>query len=290
MTFAERDQVQLIDQIAHQPPVPMRQHDRRIPRDLETIVLKVLSKDPKDRCDKAGELRDELRRFLDGRPTRWRRVGPAEQFRRWCKRNPVVAGLGALAATLTILVAIVSTIAAYRNGRLARQLAARNIEANDNLVQAKHNLIRSHTTEAEARRVSRRAGQQFETLGAIERAMQLASEVGITESERLRLRNEAIAALALPDLRVARELNVPRARENGFVVDPAFERYAFKVDNSTVVVRRLADGTELLRLPSLPRANDTTRAAFSPMAATWRWSRVTKTSFRSGTSRSNGSC
>ena len=86
--FAERDQVQLIDQIAHQPPAPLRQHDRRIPRDLETIVLKVLAKDPKDRCDTAGELRDELRRFLEGRPTRWRRVGPVEQFRRWCKRNP----------------------------------------------------------------------------------------------------------------------------------------------------------------------------------------------------------
>ena len=43
------DQAQLIDQIAHQPPTPLRQHDRRIPRDLETIVLKALAKDPKDR-------------------------------------------------------------------------------------------------------------------------------------------------------------------------------------------------------------------------------------------------
>jgi len=64
--FDERDQVQLIHQIAHQPPVPLRQHDRHIPRDLETIVHKVLAKDPKDRCDTAGELRDELRRFLEG--------------------------------------------------------------------------------------------------------------------------------------------------------------------------------------------------------------------------------
>jgi serine/threonine protein kinase len=89
--FAERDQIQLIDQIVHQTPAALRQHDRRIPRDLEMIVLKVLAKDPKDRCNTAGELRDELRRFLDGRPTRWRRVGPVEQFRRWCKRNPWLA-------------------------------------------------------------------------------------------------------------------------------------------------------------------------------------------------------
>jgi serine/threonine protein kinase/WD40 repeat protein len=255
--FAERDQVRLMDQIAHGAPAPLRQHDRRIPRDLETIVHKVLAKDPKDRCEKAGELRDELRRFLDGRPTRWRQVGPVERFRRWCKRNPVVAGLNALAAALTILIAIVSTFAAYRNGRLAARLAARNIEANQNLVEA-------YTAEAEARRQSRRAGQRFETLDAIERAVKLAPKVGITEAERLRLRNEAIAALALPDLRVAKELDVPRAKENGFAVDPAFERYAFKLDDGTVVVRRLADNAELFRLPGLPPHRSRTNAGFSP--------------------------
>ncbi len=111
--FAERDHVQLIDQIAHQDPAPLRQHDRRIPRDLETIVHKVLSKDPKDRCDKAGELRDELRRFLEGRPTRWRQVGPVEQFRRWCKRNPGLAAANITAAVLTTILAIVSTVAAW---------------------------------------------------------------------------------------------------------------------------------------------------------------------------------
>jgi hypothetical protein len=255
--FPERDQIQLIDQITHQPPAPLRQHDRRIPRDLETVVHKVLSKDPKDRCDRAGELRDELRRFLDGRPTRWRRVGLVEQFRRWCKRNPVVAGLNALAATLTIIIAIVSTVAAYNNGRLAVQLKGQRDEA-------KRNLIQAYTTEAEARRVSRRVGQRFETLDAIERAMRLAPEVGLTEPERFRLRNEAIAAMALPDLRIAKELDVPRAHENGCAVDRAFERYAFKQDDGTVVVRRLADDAELVRLPGLPPAGDHTRADFSP--------------------------
>src|SRR5262249_23285728 len=156
--------------------------------------------------------------------------------------------LNALAATLTILIAIVSTVAAYRNGRLATQLEARNAEANRNLIQAQRNLIQAYTTEAEARRVSRRVGQRFEALTAIERAMGLALEGGITEAQRLRLRNEAIAAMALPDLRVAKELDIPRAKENGFAVDPAFERYAFKRDDGTVIVRRLADDAELLRL------------------------------------------
>ncbi len=255
--FGEPDHAKLIDQIAHQSPRPLRQHDRQIPRDLETLALKALAKDPKDRFATAGELRDELRRYLESRPIRSRPVSAAERLVRWCKRNPVIAGLNALAATLMVLIAVVSSVAAYRNGRLAAQLEARNVWANRNLVQA-------YTSEAEARRQSRRIGQRFETIAAIERAMQLAANVEITEGERIRLRNEAIAALTLPDLRVAKELDVPRAKENGFAVDPAFERYAFKLDNGTVVVRRLADGAELHRLPGLPPASGHTQAAFSP--------------------------
>jgi serine/threonine protein kinase len=121
--FPERDQVKLIDQIAHHAPIPLRQHDPRITRDLETIVHKVLAKDPDDRCDKAGELRDELLRFLEGWPTRWRRVGPVEQFRRWCKRNPWLAVANITAAVLTTVLAIGSTAAAwtFRDQRNALQ-------------------------------------------------------------------------------------------------------------------------------------------------------------------------
>ena len=74
--FAEQDQARLIDQITHEPPVPLRQHDHRIPRDLETLVLKALAKDPKDRFVSAAELGDELRRYLESRPIRSRPVGP----------------------------------------------------------------------------------------------------------------------------------------------------------------------------------------------------------------------
>ena len=65
-----------------------RQLERDIPRDLETIVLKALAKDPKDRFGSAGELADELRRFVEGRPIRSRPVSVVEQLWRWCKRDP----------------------------------------------------------------------------------------------------------------------------------------------------------------------------------------------------------
>ncbi len=74
--FDERDQAQLIAQITHQSPAPMRQHDRRIPRDLETLAQKALAKDPKDRFASAAELGDELRRYLESRPIRSRPSWP----------------------------------------------------------------------------------------------------------------------------------------------------------------------------------------------------------------------
>jgi eukaryotic-like serine/threonine-protein kinase len=111
--FAERDQARLIDQITHESPAPLRQHDPRIPRDLETLVLKALAKEPKDRFATADELGAELRRFLENRPIRSRPTSASERLWRWCKRNPAMAALTALAATLTTIIAIVSTVAAW---------------------------------------------------------------------------------------------------------------------------------------------------------------------------------
>ena len=111
--FAERDQIQLIDQISHQPPVPLRQHDRRIPRDLETIVLKALAKDPMDRFATAGELRDELRRFLE-RPADPVATGRARgTVLAVVQANPALAAANITAALLTTILAIGSTIAAW---------------------------------------------------------------------------------------------------------------------------------------------------------------------------------
>ena len=100
----------------HRRPPP-RHLDRDIPRDLETIVLKALAKDPKDRFGSAGELADELRRFVEGRPIRSRPVSIVEQFWRWCKREPWLAGANIAAALLITVLAVVSTAAAvvYRN-------------------------------------------------------------------------------------------------------------------------------------------------------------------------------
>ena len=111
--FEGKDQLELIHRIENDPPVPPRQLDHKIPRDLETIVLKALAKDPGHRFASAEEFAAELRRFVEGRPIRSRPIPYYQQFWRWCKRNPRLAAANIAAATLTTVLAVVSTVAAF---------------------------------------------------------------------------------------------------------------------------------------------------------------------------------
>ena len=104
--FEEADEIRLMERIRNDAPPSPRQLDRKLPRDLETILQKALAKDPKDRFSSAGALAEELRRFIDGRPIRSRPVSVPEQFWRWCKRDPWLSGASIAAVTVTILLAL----------------------------------------------------------------------------------------------------------------------------------------------------------------------------------------
>ena len=111
--FEGKDQLALIHRIENDPPAPLRQLDRKIPPDLDTIVLKALAKDPDDRFQSAEEFAAELRRFVENRPIWSRPIPYYQQFWRWCKRNPWLAAANITAAALTTVLAVVSTIAAF---------------------------------------------------------------------------------------------------------------------------------------------------------------------------------
>ena len=132
-TFAERDQARLIDLIAHESPIPLRHHDGRIPRDLDTLVLKALAKAPGDRFASAGELADELRRYMESRPIRSRPVGPVERFWRWSRRNPGLATASIGAAVLGTLLVVGSTFAAWTSHRDNLRIQIANRETRRNL-------------------------------------------------------------------------------------------------------------------------------------------------------------
>jgi WD40 repeat protein/serine/threonine protein kinase len=107
--FGEADRVLLVRQITQDDPPRPRAIDPTVPRDLETIVLKAINKEPGRRYPTAAEMADDLRRFLADRPIKARRASWREQGWRWCRRNPgVAASLASAGLFLSLLVLVLA--------------------------------------------------------------------------------------------------------------------------------------------------------------------------------------
>ena len=154
-------------------PVPLRQLNATVPRNLETIILKCLEKSVPRRYPTAQALVDDLRRCLEGRPILARPVGRMEHAWRWCRRQPVVAGLiAAVALTLVAgtLVSSMFAIKAYQERDRANGNAERADQKAD---EADRNAERADRSAAEAEANARRVTKaQAETLDALKTAKQ----------------------------------------------------------------------------------------------------------------------
>jgi tetratricopeptide (TPR) repeat protein/tRNA A-37 threonylcarbamoyl transferase component Bud32 len=122
-----------LDMVRTKEPVAPSQLQPKVPRDIETICLKCLEKDPMRRYADAAVLAEDLRRFQGGEPIVARPISAAERLARWCLRNKRVAVLAAAVALLLSTVAVVSGVAALLVARKNRALETANfalIEAN----------------------------------------------------------------------------------------------------------------------------------------------------------------
>jgi WD40 repeat protein/serine/threonine protein kinase len=95
--------LEVMNQVSDLDCVPPSRLVPRLPRDLETICLKCLQKDPRRRYASAQDLADDLERFLAGKPVRARPVGMPEKALKWVRRRPTQAAACGLAALVLVL-------------------------------------------------------------------------------------------------------------------------------------------------------------------------------------------
>jgi len=245
--FAAVERAQLIERMLHAEPQRPRQLDGHIPRDLETLILKAIAKEPERRYQTAGELAEDLQRFLADRPIQARRSTAAEQFRRWCRRNPWLAGANIAAAVLTTVLAIGSTVAAWTFRDQRDQIGRHLGHIQQAETEGRERLFEALTAQARAKRHSRQVGQRFDSLEALAQAAAIARELKLPATRLDPLRDEAIACMALPDLQpTGRVIHWPPGAI-GVAFDPTMTRYALRFRDGTIQVRRVADDEEVAR-------------------------------------------
>jgi WD40 repeat protein len=135
-----------LEQVCSHDPVAPRRFQPTVPRDLETICLKCLRKEPARRYDSADELAKDLRRFLGGEPIVARPVGPVERAWRWCRRHPVPAALTAAVVLVTAL-GLAGVLWQWGEAVKARDLAAsRAVAEAEARREAETTLVDMYTT------------------------------------------------------------------------------------------------------------------------------------------------
>lgn len=229
-----RSSAAVMRQLAKGPPPPPHTLNPDVGPEFSAVCMKCLAHQPDDRYANAGDVAADLENWLAGRPVNARPPGRLGTLVRWCRREPIVAGLTAGIAILLLGIGIGSTAVAIN---IARQRdRARIAERN-----AQDELYHSLLIRSQLGRQTGMAGHRYQGLDSLQQA----ARINITND----LRNEAAALLALTDIRVDRTIKARPSQAGAITFAPDFTHYAVCTETREISLRDLSGNTELARLP-----------------------------------------
>ncbi len=236
-------------------------------QELDWIVMKALDKERSRRYATANGLARDLQRYLHDEPVEACPPSAWYRLRKLARRNRTLLTTAALVSLALVLGTAVSVWQMLEAEKALTQLGVEQKATERELKRtqlaeekATRELFDALVAQARANRLSRRIGQRYGTFEILGKAIAIARELKLPTERSLELRNEALAAMALTDLRVAQEWT--DTLETALDFDLEHQRYARCDLNGTMYVRRIGDAAEICRLPA-PGPGDSA-PAFSP--------------------------
>jgi WD40 repeat protein/serine/threonine protein kinase len=264
--FEEKERNRLIKQVTQAEPARLGKLNPAVPRDLETIVHKAIEREPGRRYPTSADLACDLQRFLDDEPIQARRASLLERSWRWCKRNPMVAGLTAAVFVLLAAVAVVASVGYLQaQGALHRE-ASEHEAAERERGRAETNLYHSLVREAQATRRVRDNGYRQVVWDRLQQALALETP----DKDPVQLRQEAVACLGDFVGLTPRTWSDLTSSIRALEVHPDGRQVAIALDDGTLLLRDLATGTDIARLQDhkAPIASLSFAAAADRLAST----------------------
>jgi serine/threonine protein kinase/WD40 repeat protein len=226
--------------VAEQRRTTVRELRRKMRGDLDWIVMRSIEKDRARRYATVFELAADVRRFLDGEAVEAGPPSRVYRLRKFYHRHRPLAIAGIVTAATLVIATIVSLFFGVSAVIARNEAIAHQGRATADKALAQHRLWDSYLAQARAARASRVPGRREDSLAALTRAAAMRPSP--------RLRDEAIACMALTDVVYARSL------PNSYLIGAAADIVAFGDEAGGVVVRSVHDGRTLHELEAAPEA------------------------------------
>jgi serine/threonine protein kinase/WD40 repeat protein len=223
--FDGRSASELIEQIGQKEPLPPRMLDSRIPRDLETIVLKALAKRPVDRYATAADLAADLARFLNREPVKARRISLVGRLWRVARRHPGITTVTATAAATILAIATFAYLRVVAERDKLIQAQHQNKEVMKNLELANREtreaLLKQYRSEVTLLRSTNLPDRRARGLEVIQKAVAYHPDAQL----RSEFRDQAVELLVLRSVENHRS-DIATGRVQGVVLGPESNRLA----------------------------------------------------------------